>query len=71
MRIAIALASLLFLSACADGRWVAHDLSSYSFKFNSSAPSKPFAKARPATLTRASAAAPARTPWRSLAASTY
>ena len=71
MRIAIALASLLVLSACADGRWVAHDLSSFSFQFNSSAPAKPFAKARPAAAPRTSMAAPAQTPRRSLAASTY
>ena len=71
MRIAIALTSLLFLGACADGRWVAHDLSSFSFQFNSSAPAKPFAKARPAAAPRTSMAAPGRPSGRALAASTY
>ena len=46
MRAAIAVVSLLLLSACADGRWVAKDLSSLSFQFSAPAPSGPFAKAR-------------------------
>ena len=69
MRIAIALASLLALSACAEGRWVAHDLSSFSYKFNAAAPAKPFAKARFAAKPRAAAAV--RAPRRTLAASRY
>ncbi|WP_299615280.1 hypothetical protein [Pelagibius sp.] len=47
MRAAIAVISLLLLSACADGRWVANDLSSLSFQFSAPAPSGPFAKSHP------------------------
>ena len=71
MRIAIAFASLLMLTACADGRWVANDLSSYSFKFSAPGPDKPFAKTRASVAPRASFAAPARSSRRTLAASTY
>ena len=70
MRIAIALASLLMLSACADGRWVANDLSSYSFKFNATAPAGPFSKPRASAAPRR-AVSSARAPRRTLAASSY
>ena len=44
MRTAIILFSLLFLSACAEGRWVSQDLSSFSFQFAAPEPAGPFAK---------------------------
>ena len=50
MRMAIALTSLLLLGACADGRWVVRDLSSYAFQFHSRTPAGPFAK--PGTAAR-------------------
>ena len=50
MRVAIALTSLLLLGACAEGRWVVRDLSSYSFQFQSRTPAGPFAK--PGTAAR-------------------
>ena len=71
MRIAIALTSLLLLTACADGRWVANDLSSYSFKFSAPSPAGPFSKSRASAPPQAALAAPARAPRRTLAASSY
>ena len=44
MRTTIILTLLLALSACAEGRWVARDLSSLSFQFAAPEPSGPFAK---------------------------
>ena len=44
MRAAIAVISLLLLSACTGGRWVANDLSSLSFQSSAPSPSGPFAK---------------------------
>lgn len=44
MRTVIILTLLLFLSACAEGRWVARDLSSLSFQFAAPGPMGPFAK---------------------------
>ena len=42
----VILAGLLLLGACADGRWVAHDLSRFSIQFDAPASPGPFAKAR-------------------------
>ncbi len=44
MRTTTILILLLSLSACAEGRWVARDLSSLSFQFAAPGPSGPFAK---------------------------
>ena len=50
MRKASILFLLLVLSACADGRWVVRDLSSFSFQFAAPGPEGPFAKPTRAVL---------------------
>ena len=70
MRTVVIFITLLFLTACADGRWVAHDLSSFSFRFDLPAPPGPFAKARPAAVPLPSTTLPVRVPARSMVAAT-
>ena len=52
MRTAMILWLLVSLSACAEGRWVARDLSSFSFQFAAPGPAGPFAKSAPAPRPR-------------------
>ena len=70
MRTVVILVSLLFVTACADGRWVAHDLSRFSFQFNAPASPGPFAKTRATAAPPASVAAPARASRQPLVAAT-
>lgn len=68
MRTAFILFLLLSLSACADGRWVAQDLSSFSFQFAAPEPAGPFAKSSTAGRSVLPGPAPIRSVPQDLAA---